>query len=231
MPSPKSLAFVVALTGFSTLLLAQETPVTAAAAAAPTATSTDKTPRPAAPAAEKPAAPMRLLDPAYAAALCKAWNTSLLPAALGRAGSEWIDSNDSKGRQVMVINRRDCEGWKKVRLVVEADAKGEARCTSGGANDGKSAFQWKFEPRTDQWADFTDGFGVGKMPGIMKGFEGSYGTAMNNISNFEVFFAIAGDLALKNKVDWACAGADMEDVRDEVGDIDRADMREIIAGD
>jgi len=183
------------------------------------------------PAAAKPAARMRLLDSAYTAALCKAWNGTRLPAKLGRAGSGWIDSNDSEGRQVIVINRRDCDGWKKVRLVIEADPKGNARCTSGGAYDGKSPLQWKFEPTTEQWADFSDGFGAAKMPGIMRGFEGAYGTAMSNIGNFEIFFAAAGKLALDRKVDWECKGADMEDVREEVADIDRKDMQQILSGD
>jgi len=171
---------------------------------------------------------MRLLDPSFASLLCKAWNKTRLPVELGRSGTEWIDSNDSEGLQVIVITRSDCKGWRKVRLVVKADDKGNARCVKGGAYDGRSAYQWKFEPSTEQWADFTDGFGVTKMPGIMSGFEGSYATAMNNISNFEIFFAAAGRIALDKKVDWACKGADMEDVNDEIADIDKEDMREIL---
>jgi len=48
------------------------------------------------------------------------------------------------------------------------------------------------------------------------------------MGNFEIFFALAGELALALDVDWSCAGADMEEVRDEISDIDRADMREIL---
>jgi len=168
-----------------------------------------------------------LLDPAFAEALCTAWTESTLPADLGRSGSEWIDSAGSFGSQTVVVGRRDCSGFQKVQLVIEADEAGHAVCTSGGAFAGGS-YQWKFEPTTEQWADFTDGFGPTKMPGIMSGFVGPYPTAAANISNFEVFFALAGQIALTRDVDWSCAGADMDDVRDEIEDIDRADMREIL---
>ena len=80
---------------------------------------------------------MKMLDAAYTTELCKAWNKSSLPKRLARSGSGWIDSADSKGRQVLVINRRDCKGWKKVQLVIEADAKGQAMCVSGGLADAK----------------------------------------------------------------------------------------------
>ena len=174
------------------------------------------------------AKPAKLLDVDFAQELCKGWNKTSLPAKLGRAGSGWIDSADSKGKQTVVINRRDCKAWKKVQLVIEANDKGEAMCTSAGAASGK--FQWKFEPTTEQWADFTDGFGALKMPGIMKGFVGPYGTAMKNIGNFEVFFALAGYIALQNNVSWACEGADAEDVKEEVADIDQGDMKATLKG-
>ncbi len=173
------------------------------------------------------AGPPRFLDPDFAAALCRAWNDSALPRALGRQGSGWIDSAGSEGRQVMVMSRRDCTGWTPVRLVVEADAAGDARCTEGGAFAG-GPFQWRFEPTTLQWADFADGFGVMDMPGIMSGFVGPYATAASNISEFGAFFAVTGDLALRLGVDWTCEGADPAKVRREVERIDREDMREIL---
>jgi hypothetical protein len=111
--------------------------------------------------------------------------------------------------------------------VIEADADGAAMCSSGGSYDGGS-FQWKFEPTTEQWADFTDGFGMMKMPGIMPGFVGPYPTAAANIANFEVFFAIAGKLALDTGVDWQCAGGSAGDIRSEVASIDRGDMSAIL---
>ncbi len=176
------------------------------------------------------AEPMKLLDPAFAAELCKAWNQTSLPSNLGRSGSGWIDSADSKGRQVLVVARRDCKGWRRVQLVIEVDAKGQAMCTSGGAWNGKDKFTWRFEPTTLHWADFSDGFGTFDMPKIMSGFVGPYGTAMKNLGNFGVFFAATGKLALDKKVDWACDGADPKDVAEEVADIDRADMNEVLAG-
>lgn len=173
------------------------------------------------------AAQMKLLDKAFAAELCQAWNKSKLPQKLGRSGSGWIDSADSQGKQVMVMSRRDCTGWTKVQLVIEADDKGLARCSSGGVYDGKQKMTWKFEPTTLHWADFSDGFGTFDMPKIMNGFVGPYGTAMNNLSHFGTFFAVVGRLALAKKVDWNCAGADAADVADEVKDIDRKDMNKI----
>ena len=174
------------------------------------------------------AAPMRLLDAAFAGQLCRAWNDSSLPKNLGRSGSGWIDSSDSKGRQILVVSRRDCSGWTPVQLVIEADEKGQARCVSGDAyKSGK--VQWRFAPTTEQWADFADGFGMLDMPGIMPGFEGSYTTAANNMGAFEVFFAAAGKVALDGGVDWTCKGADAEDVAEEVAEIDRAAMAKILA--
>ncbi len=173
------------------------------------------------------AAPVKLLDADFASELCSAWNNTKLPAVLGRSGSAWVDSAGSTGLQKMVVSRRDCQGFKKVQLIIEADASGAAMCTSGGAFDGGD-YQWKFEPTTSQWADFTDGFGVMKMPGIMNGFVGPYPTAAANISSFEIFFAAAGKLALDSSVDWACSGADADDVNSEILDIDRSDMAKIL---
>ncbi len=173
------------------------------------------------------ASDIKLLDANYATQLCQAWNQTSLPSALGRSGSQWIDSADSEGRQTMVISRRDCTGWSKVYLTIEADEAGNASCTSGGTWS-EGDFQWQFTPTTPQWADFTDGFGVTQMPGIMKGFVGPYGVAAKNIKNFEIFFAMAGRLALDGGVDWSCEGADAEKVQREVADIDREDMAEIL---
>jgi hypothetical protein len=171
--------------------------------------------------------PVRLLDASYTGKLCEAWNGTSLPAALGRSGSGWIDSAGSVGRQLIVISRRDCTDWPKVQLLIEADDAGQALCLGGGAFPG-GELQWQFTPTTEQWADFTDGFGVMQMPGIMSGFVGPYGVAASNIGNFEVFFAAAGKLALDLDVDWTCAGADAEKVAGEVADIDREDMAEIL---
>jgi len=170
---------------------------------------------------------MKLLDPAYTSALCSAWNTSSLPARLGRDGSGWIDSADSTGSQIIVINRRDCTDWKAVQLHIQADDSGAAKCAAGKAFAG-GPFQWRFQPTTEQWADFTDGFGVMQMPGIMSGFVGPYGTASANIGNFEVFFAMAGKVAIDQKVDWACTGADASAVESERADINTSAMNKIL---
>jgi hypothetical protein len=170
---------------------------------------------------------MKFLDAEYASTLCTGWNQTTLPAKLGRNGSGWIDSADSQGAQVVVIQRRDCSNWKPVMLHIEADGSGAARCVKGALHAGEP-FQWRFQPTTEQWADFSDGFGVLQMPGIMSGFVGPYNTAAANVGNFEVFFALAGKLALENQVDWTCAGSDTEAVAKEVGGINRTNMQRIL---
>jgi len=174
------------------------------------------------------AADMKLLDSAYTSALCSAWNTTALPQKLGRSGSAWVDSAGSKGSQIIVINRRDCSDWKAVQLHIKADESGAAKCVEGGTFAGGD-FQWRFQPTTEQWADFTDGFGVMQMPGIMDGFKGPYPTAAANVANFEIFFALAGKIALENQVDWTCAGADADAVVKELKSIDQSDMKSILA--
>ena len=161
-----------------------------------------------------------LLDGAFASSLCTAWNDSAMPTLVGRNGSGWVDSAGSAGHQVIVMGRRDCSAWSKAQLVIDVDAAGDARCTSGGVFSG-GAFQWKFEPTTVQWIDFTDGFGVMDMPGIMSGFVGPYGVAANNIKSFEVFFALAGSMALDQGADLACAGGDLAKAQEAVGKVDR----------
>jgi hypothetical protein len=69
-----------------------------------------------------------------------------------------------------------------------------------------------------------------KMPGIMHGFVGPYSTAMKNIENFEVFFSMIGHVALSKSVDWQCIGANSEDLQEEVSEIDRSDMKQILIG-
>ncbi|RME26146.1 MAG: hypothetical protein D6798_07230 [Deltaproteobacteria bacterium] len=159
------------------------------------------------------------LDGAFTSALCQAWNDSAMPGLVGRNGSGWIDSAGSEGRQVIVMGRRDCAAWPKAALVIEADAAGDAVCVKGGVHGG-TAFQWKFEPTTPQWADFTDGFGVMDMPGIMSGFVGPYGVAANNIGSFEVFFAVTGKLAFDRSVDWDCEGGDPDKIAKAVDKVD-----------
>lgn len=168
-----------------------------------------------------------LLDADFTASLCNGWNGSTLPDALGRSGSGWIDSAGSQGQQVIVVGRRDCTDWTRVQLVIEADAQGRATCQAGGTYAGGD-YQWKFEPTTPQWADFSDGFGPLQMPGLMSGFVGPYPTAANNIGNFEVFFALAGSIALEDRVSWSCTGADAAKVDKEVAGIDRGDMNRIL---
>lgn len=59
---------------------------------------------------------------------------------------------------------------------------------------------------------------------------GPHTTAMNNIGNFEIFFAMVGYTALRSNVHWQCVGADADDVVAAVADIDRGDMRGILKG-
>lgn len=173
---------------------------------------------------------LQFLDAKFSSLLCTSWNKTKLPTILGRQGSAWIDSNDSPGKQVMVLNRSDCTGWPKVALTVTADASGNAVCSASGKPKKDDPYQWKMEPSSAQWADFADGFGVMDMPGLMGGFVGSYGTAMNNMGAFEKFFAVAGYLAVVHNVSWQCDGIDMEDLTEEISSIDHDDLMETLAG-
>jgi hypothetical protein len=171
----------------------------------------------------------RFMDSDFAAQACNGWNATTLPDAVGRDGSGWIDSANSVGSQIIVVTRRECSGWTPVMFRIEANDEGRAMCTSAGAHDKKS-FQWKFEPKTVHWADFTDGFGMGKMPAIMPGFVGPKGTAMKNLKNFEIFFAMVGHLALENDLNWSCTGADDKKVQSSIARIDHEDNLAILAG-
>ncbi len=173
---------------------------------------------------------MKVLDVQYSKKLCKAWNKTNLPKALGKNGSEWIDSNDSPGRQVMALTRSDCKNWPMIGLVIEADSKGNASCTDAVVLKKSDKYQWKMEPTSEQWIDFSDGFGVMAMPGLMGGFVGSYSTAMNNIGSFGMFFSANGYLAITSSADWTCDGADMEEVNEELEDLDHDDMMDNLKG-
>jgi hypothetical protein len=72
----------------------------------------------------------KFLDTQFANDICQGWNKISLPQAVGRSRSGWIDSAGSTGKQVLVVNRRDCTNWIPLQLVIEADASGNAFCTS-----------------------------------------------------------------------------------------------------
>jgi len=168
-----------------------------------------------------------MLDGPFSADLCKAWNTSAMPQLVGRNGAGWIDSAGSTGHEVIVMGRRDCADGPKAQLVIDADANGDATCTAGSAWSG-GGYQWKFEPTTAQWVDFTDGFGVMDMPGIMSGFVGPYGVAANNIASFQVFFALAGKQALDQDADLVCDGGDADKIAKAVQKVDRSKTEKIL---
>ena len=171
------------------------------------------------------------LDAEFAGMICNGWNQTTLPHDLGRNGSSWIDSADSRGRQVMVVTRRDCDGWRSIKLVIEANGSGDAVCNPGESGRFSGGpFQWQFEPTSRHWADFTDGFGASAMPRIMRGFEGPYPTAMNNIGNFETFFAMVGYVAQQSNANWECSGANMSRINEEWADVDWGDTRSILRG-
>lgn len=175
-------------------------------------------------------APMKFMGPEFSKLLCESMNQTGAKKGLGRQGTGWIDSMDKKGEQVLVMGRRDCTGWTPMRFVWKADAQGDAVCVEARPLKKGDSYNWAMAPTTPQWVDFSDGFGVFDMPKVMKGFQGSYASAMNNIANFNFLFATTGYLAFAHQVDWSCNGTDMKEVNEAIADVDKADMKALLKG-
>ena len=165
------------------------------------------------------AAEPQFLDETTAPALCAAWNQSALPLILGRSGSHWIDAAGDPGSQRVSLGRRDCDDWPLLALEIQADGNGDARCVAGGLAAGERA-QWVLTPTTAQWADFSDGLGILRLPALMRGFDGSFRVAFSERRSLAILFAVVGQMALDEGVDWRCAGAPNAQIGAAVGRID-----------
>ncbi len=177
------------------------------------------------------AAGMRLGDAQFAKQLCDSWNESKLPVILGRKGSGgngWIDTVTSRnvpvqqpaGYQKIVSGRADCEpAWPRFELVIEKQSDGRALCTSAGLYDGEKV-TWQFLPDTAGWFSYARSFGYGAFITLWSnGMIGDFFTAKSNQDNFQIFFQLAGKLALKSDYKSGCSDMDLEDVEDARNDL------------
>ena len=173
----------------------------------------------------------KLADAQFAKDLCAAWNSSKLPKLLAdksAGGNDWINHVNSikekqpAGYQKIVSGRADCKGWPKFELVVEKQADGTAKCTSGGAYTG-SKLTWQFLPASDKWFKYARSFGyVAFMQLWNNGMVGDMMEGKKNQDNFAIFFNIAGRLALKTDYISGCTGIDKDDVEEEVVELKKA---------
>lgn len=164
-------------------------------------------------------------DTQFAKDLCESWNNSKLPKILGdkkSGGNDWINVvtgysvpvKQPAGYQKIVSGRKDCKGWPKFELVVEKQADGSAKCTSGGAYNGTKV-TWQFLPTTQGWFTYARSFGYGAFMSLWwNGMIGDMFEGKRNQDNFQIFFKLAGQLALKTDYKTGCTGLDVSDVDD-----------------
>ena len=173
---------------------------------------------------------MKLADEKFAKELCDAWNKTSLPKILGEeksGGNDWINkvtgynvpNKQPAGYQKIVSGRADCKGWQKFELVIEKQADGSAKCTSGGKYSG-SKVTWQFLPATDKWFKYADSFGyVAFMQLWNNGMIGDMFVGKANKGNFQIFFREAGKIGLKTDYKSGCNGLDAAEAEEAVADL------------
>jgi len=151
------------------------------------------------------------MGPDFAMLMCRAWNRSALPRKLAtkkKGGNGWIAvenkyTGKNRGKQAIVMSRRDCPRISRVQLTI-SNMDGMAICTYGGRM--KVAYrkaEWAFAPRTEHWFDFASGgWGMWAMRKLMKGMRGPMTTAFSNRHNFGIFWKITGRLAKNINADY-----------------------------
>jgi putative sterol carrier protein len=146
------------------------------------------------------------LSPAWATAMCEAWNAEpVLVEKLVESG--WAKNDGGRGAKAMQIYRSDCKDSPRVELQI-AQKDGKARCVYGGAvrttklDDGADYLMWAESAR---WREMGTG-DYGPMKAMMFGrlnFEGPKMEAMSNMGPFEKFLLLVG----KVPGDWGrCPG-------------------------
>lgn len=163
---------------------------------------------------------IQFMSPDFAKMMCSSWNESSLPGKLGskeKGGNDWINTEnkytgEKRGRQVLIMSRRDCPGIPRVQLTIE-NRDGLAVCSYGGAiTESYEKAEWAFAPETEQWYKFASGkWGYMQMPGIMSGFRGPMFVARANIDNFGIFWKIAGSVAKRTNADYRGGCSSLKD--------------------
>jgi len=164
---------------------------------------------------------VQFMSAEFAKMMCDGWNGSALPSKLGAktsGGNDWINTEnkytgEKRGKQVLIISRRDCPNIPRVQLTIET-RDGRALCTYGGAvTEAYDRAEWAFAPETEQWYKFASGkWGYMQMPGIMSGFRGPMFVARANIDNFGIFWKMAGSIAKRNNADYRAGCSTLKDV-------------------
>jgi len=139
------------------------------------------------------------MDAQWAAAACKAWNSSSLPSGL--AGDAWIANNGGRGYKAIHLYRDKCGEGSKVELEI-SDKGGKAECTYGGAvKHAKLNYDvdYLMHATDEDWTCMGEGkFGCGAMGAMMTGklkFQGPKGEAMGVMGPFDGFLQMTGKVA------------------------------------
>ena len=138
------------------------------------------------------------MSPAWAQAMCSAWNAdATLTDKLVESG--WIKNDGGRGFKAMQVYRADCP--KSARIELQVALKGEkAQCVYGGAakterlDGGADYLMWADTPR---WKEMGAGE-YGPMKAMMFGrlnFEGPKMEAMGNMGPFGNFLLLVGKVA------------------------------------
>ena len=122
------------------------------------------------------------MDAQWAAEMCKAWNSSNLPADLG--GAAWAANNANRGYKIIHLYRDKCGAASKVELEI-SDKGGKAECSYGGAVKHATLnhdVDYLMYATDEDWTCMGEGkFGCGAMGAMMTGklkFKGPKGEAM-----------------------------------------------------
>ncbi len=136
------------------------------------------------------------MDAQWAAEMCKAWNSSNLPADLG--GAAWAANNANRGYKIIHLYRDKCGAASKVELEI-SDKGGKAECTYGGAVKHATLnhdVDYLMYATDEDWTCMGEGkFGCGAMGAMMTGklkFKGPKGEAMGVMGPFDGFLVLTG---------------------------------------
>ncbi|MFC5496094.1 sterol-binding protein [Caenimonas terrae] len=142
------------------------------------------------------------MSPAWAAAMCSAWNAdATLTGKLAESG--WIRNDAGRGFKLMQIRRSDCGSSVPIemRIALKDD---KAQCVYGGAASGtplERGADYQMLAETARWREMGAGE-YGPMRAMMLGrlgFDGPRLEAMGNMGPFGNFLLLVG----KVPGDWA----------------------------
>ncbi len=142
------------------------------------------------------------MSPAFAEAMCAAWNADATLTG-GLAESGWVKNDGGRGHKAMQIYRSDCPNSARIEMQI-ALKDNQAQCVYGGAakstalDKGTDYLMWAETPK---WREMGSG-DLGPMRAMMFGslnFEGPKMEAMGNMGPFGGFLLLVG----KVPADWA----------------------------